>query len=458
MFLPLGDDNPTVRRPFVNYALLALNILVFLAMVISRDPGFIRWTMVPADVHWPTLFTSLFLHAGWAHLIGNMLFLYIFGDNVEDRLGHVGYIAFYLVCGLAANAAHLLTNPGSTLPTLGASGAISGVMGAYLAFFPHQRIKTLVFLGYFVTYWQIPAFLWIGIWFGEQLLLGSQGLAGGVAYGAHIGGFLAGATIGGLARLVLERLPYSRPSAMPAPTEPPQHRSFIPIPDDPGIEWMDDPGDGYSVLRLADDPPDVAAIAQVAAAATGEAPADVARRLEATRGMIARAIPREVAGRIQRELHALGIPSAIILHGRSNSPPRPVAVEGASWDSRAIRLRAGDQIVMVPWSAPFLYAGARAEGRAFIDLFLNRRSAYRIADARDVPLTEVNPASRSEFSTDLAGFARAALNRSGAAVTDGVRALAAGSGGGRLDFKSASDYDDYIFWLYNLTLAQGARA
>ena len=137
MFFPLSDDNPTRRRPIVNYTLIALNVVAFLLTLGVRNPeNVIHWTMVPADLHWPTLFTSLFLHANWIHLLGNMWMLWIFGDNVEDRLGRPGYVAFYLVCGLAADAAHILTNAASEIPTLGASGAIAGVMGAYIWFFP----------------------------------------------------------------------------------------------------------------------------------------------------------------------------------------------------------------------------------------------------------------------------------------------------------------------------------
>ena len=218
---------------------------------------------------------------------------------------------------------------------------------------------------------------------------------------------------------------------------------------------MDEPGDGYSVLRLTDDPADVGRIGPVVAAVTQETPAEVGARLEATRGVIARALPVEAANRIQRELHVLGIPSAKILHNRSNMPPRPVSVEGASWDDRSLRLRAGEQVVMVPWSAPFLSVGARIDGVPFVEIFVNRRTAYRINDARHIPLTEVDPASRKEGASDLAGLARAVLDRAAGSSNDGLQALAGSPGGGRLDFGSAADYDDYIFWLYNLILAKG---
>src|SRR6185436_19095698 len=174
MFIPIGDDNPTERTPYVNYALIAANVAAFLVFCLGPvdDPGLIRWTMIPSRLEWPTLFTSMFLHAGWLHLIGNMLFLWIFGDNVEDRLGHVGYTVFYLVSGLAASAAHILSNPASDLPTLGASGAISGVLGAYIVFYPRAHVKTFIWLGiFFADVVRTPAFLWIGLWIGQQILL-----------------------------------------------------------------------------------------------------------------------------------------------------------------------------------------------------------------------------------------------------------------------------------------------
>src|SRR6185295_9445845 len=148
MFIPIGDDNPAERTPFVNYALIVLNCLAFLVSLgMARDPGFIRWLMVTGDLHWHTLLTSMFLHAGWGHLLGNMVFLWIFGDNIEDRLGHVAYTIFYLGCGLAASGAHIAGDPTSPIPTLGASGAISGVMGAYLVLYPRAEVKTLIWPG-----------------------------------------------------------------------------------------------------------------------------------------------------------------------------------------------------------------------------------------------------------------------------------------------------------------------
>ena len=186
MFLPIGVDPRPERTPFVTYALILINVLVFLLFNLgtSDDPGAISWAMVPGDLRWPTLFTNLFLHAGWAHLLGNMLFLWVFGSNVEDRLNHLGYAVFYVVGGLAADAAHILSDPASTVPTLGASGAISAVMGAYIVFYPRYSVKTFIWLGiWYADVVRTPAFLWIGFWFGAQILLNLLTRGGsGVAY------------------------------------------------------------------------------------------------------------------------------------------------------------------------------------------------------------------------------------------------------------------------------------
>jgi membrane associated rhomboid family serine protease len=151
------------------------------------------------------IFLSMFLHGGWMHLLGNMLYLWIFGDNVEDRLGHGKFIVFYLLCGVAATLAHAYTNPGSTIPTIGASGAISGVLGAYLVMFPRARVLTLIPLGFFIRITELPALVVLGLWFVLQLISGAgalanQAQAGGVAWWAHIGGFVVGAVIGMLFR------------------------------------------------------------------------------------------------------------------------------------------------------------------------------------------------------------------------------------------------------------------
>ncbi len=459
MFIPIGDENPTERRPYVNYVLLAANVAAFLLFCFPtpRQPVLVRWAMIPAELDPVTLFSSLFLHANLMHLIGNMVFLWIFGDNVEDRLGHLGYAAFYLVCGLAADATHILSNPQSALPTLGASGAISGVMGAYVLFFPRHRVKMLFMFG-FIQVVRTPAFLWIGFWFVQQVVLSLASSVGNVAYGAHIGGFLAGVAIAVAAKLVLSA---GRPrGAVPedileASRGSDTRRPFVSLDADPGIAWIENPADSYAVLRLSDDLTGVGRMAEISAAHTGESVQDAARRIEATRGVIAKDVPRIVAERIQRDLHTLGLPSALILRDPANEPPRPVVVDAASWDPRNLRLRAGTDSSSLAWSSPFLYVAARVRGQAFMDVYLSRRVAFRLVDAPTVAYSEADPESRSEFDADLRHFARAVIElRQSAALNEGVRVLAHGGDWGWLSFKSAEDYDDYLFWLYNLILSQ----
>jgi membrane associated rhomboid family serine protease len=199
--LPIGDDDSGRRlTPIVNYALIAANVLFFLVELNSGEAFIERWAFVPSRFlanpagEFATLFTSMFMHAGWAHLLGNMLYLWIFGDNVEDRLGHALYLVFYILCGLGATFAQLAISLGSSVANVGASGAIAGVLGAYLIMFPRGRVNVL--LGRFVT--PMSALVVIGFWILLQifsqinvLAAGSQN-QGGVAYMAHIGGFATG--------------------------------------------------------------------------------------------------------------------------------------------------------------------------------------------------------------------------------------------------------------------------
>lgn len=212
--LPLKDDNPRYSRPIVNYILIGLNIFIFLYET-SLGPdlrAFIyKYGIIPfeytrfKDIGIPSaipinIFTSMFLHGGFFHLAGNMLYLWIFGDNVEDRMGHLWYLIFYLLSGIAAAVAQIVINPSSTVPMIGASGAISGVLGAYVYLFPRARVYTLIpnpfLFGIFYSIIALPAFLLLGFWFVYQLFLGIASLpfssGGGVAFFAHIGGFVFG--------------------------------------------------------------------------------------------------------------------------------------------------------------------------------------------------------------------------------------------------------------------------
>lgn len=202
---PFRDHNPSGRTPWVTWALIAVNTAVFLSYWPIMDDQralavFLNdWAMFPDRVSQGfgliTPLTSMFLHGGILHVAGNMLFLFIYGDNVEDRLGHAGFALFYLACGLAAAALHVATNPASGVPVVGASGAIAGVMGAYLLLFPKARIDIAIILFVFIRVFTLPAWIVLGLWMAFQLANGYSTLGldgGGVAYWAHVGGFLAG--------------------------------------------------------------------------------------------------------------------------------------------------------------------------------------------------------------------------------------------------------------------------
>jgi membrane associated rhomboid family serine protease len=206
MFLPLRDDNPTSRWPVVTVLLIAANVAVFLFQIAAPhglESGVLRFGAVPynivhfrsagASAAFPpllTLLTSMFLHGSLLHLLGNMLYLWIFGNNIEDRLGPARFVLFYLACGLAAALTHILAQPGSRVPMIGASGAIAGTLGAYAVVFPRARVRTFIFLIFYIDVVSVPAALVLGFWFLAQIL--NVGLGGGVAWFAHIGGFLAG--------------------------------------------------------------------------------------------------------------------------------------------------------------------------------------------------------------------------------------------------------------------------
>jgi membrane associated rhomboid family serine protease len=197
---PIGDDDSSRRtKPVVTYALIALNLLFFFVELSGGDPFIQQWSVVPRRLlanpvaDFPTIFTSMFMHAGWLHLGGNMLYLWIFGDNVEDSFGHLKFLIFYLLCGVAATAAQLAFSAGSNVPNLGASGAIAGVLGSYILLFPRGQVKVLMGRGVI----PMPALVVIGLWIVLQFVSGIGSISntaetGGVAYMAHIGGFVAG--------------------------------------------------------------------------------------------------------------------------------------------------------------------------------------------------------------------------------------------------------------------------
>jgi membrane associated rhomboid family serine protease len=200
--IPLRDVIPSRTTPYVTITLIVLNVLIFLYQWIL--PPYVQkqfvmtFALIPADFSWLTVFSSMFLHGGWSHILGNMLYLWIFGDNVEDRVGHGRFIVFYLLCGVAAALAQTMIDPQSEIPMVGASGAIAGVLGAYLIMFPHSRVLTLIPLFIIWEIVEIPAVIVLGLWFVIQLFSGVGSLAtmdkqgGGVAFWAHIAGFVTG--------------------------------------------------------------------------------------------------------------------------------------------------------------------------------------------------------------------------------------------------------------------------
>ncbi len=223
--IPLRDANPTRRPALVTFAIVVACAIAFgweLGMLARGEAAFERaisaWGVVPGrltaawgrgeylSVESLTLLTSQFLHGGWLHLLGNLLYLWIFGNNVEDRLGRAGFLLFYLASGALAGLAQVAIDPGSTIPTIGASGAIAATLGAYLVFYPGARVTSLVFLGFFYQLVRIPAAIVLGLWFLLQLVVGFGSLGvtqgGGVAFFAHIGGFVVGAVVAWLVRLL----------------------------------------------------------------------------------------------------------------------------------------------------------------------------------------------------------------------------------------------------------------
>ena len=221
--IPFRDENPTVHTPIVTYALIGMNIFVWVTVQgLGTDPAltmsFCQYALMPGDLlnladythvqmsqnfacplearpGFSTLLSSMFMHGGWMHIIGNMLFLWVFGDNVEDVMGPLRFASFYVLCGIAAAVAQIISNPGSLVPMVGASGAIGGVMGAYAILYPKARVHMLIILVFYITTISVPAIFMLGYWFLLQLVSGFVSFGqtgGGVAFWAHIGGFLAG--------------------------------------------------------------------------------------------------------------------------------------------------------------------------------------------------------------------------------------------------------------------------
>lgn len=208
--IPLRDSIRPQKYPYVNILLIFLNIAIFIYQLSLTETAlmdfFYRYGVIPEKFlllqgnDWFPLLSSMFLHGGWFHLLGNMLYLWVFGDNIEDRLGHSGYLFFYLVAGIAASLSHIIANPQSPIPTIGASGAVAGVLGAYFILFPRSKVLTLIPIGFFITTAHLPAVLFLFLWFFLQLfnalVTGVTAATQMVAWWAHIGGFVLGILVG----------------------------------------------------------------------------------------------------------------------------------------------------------------------------------------------------------------------------------------------------------------------
>ena len=221
--IPLSDDNPTHSKPYVTIALIVLCCLLFIwQLSLGSDGGkaifalgviptsLLQDTPLPTNLRWVspelTLLTSMFLHGGFMHLAGNMLYLWIFGDNIEDILGKPVFLVFYFICGIVAALSQALPEPNSQIPMIGASGAISGVLGAYVVFFPKKKIKVAIPLGFFLQILRLPAYVVLIFWFILQLINGANaGSGGGIAFGAHIGGFVAGLVLAPILAVVTRK-------------------------------------------------------------------------------------------------------------------------------------------------------------------------------------------------------------------------------------------------------------
>ena len=411
MFLPIGDDQDHDRVPWVNRALLAANVAVFLLACLPHpQPATVEaWALNSVDPRPVQWITHLFLHADAIHLLGNLLFLWIFGRLVEERLGAPGYAALYLASGLGAAGLHLAVVPGEAR-LLGSSGAISGALGACLVFCPRAHVKVLYWIFIAAGTSFVPITLWGLLWVVEQVFFASRGM-GAVAYWAHLGGFATGFS----AAWVIREIAGRRLRRREAPLESRDtRRPFGAAAPDDDVAFLDDAIDAYAVVYL-DAPP-------------AGAPAS---------GVVLRARPRAEA---EARRTSLGAPAALIADQAANHPAAPREVESASWDDRLVRLRAGTDAIPLPWSSIALAVQGELGGRTFLDLFASRTAAYRVIGKPGVILTRIDPARRLEASAALDDLARAVEERRGVPCA-----------GGR--FADEASYADYVFRAWHLARA-----
>ncbi|MCC6738316.1 MAG: rhomboid family intramembrane serine protease [Planctomycetia bacterium] len=489
LLLPVSDDNPTQRRPVLTQAILALNIAIWLlgAFTVGDDRMFLMFGLVPADFTFPSLLTSQFIHAGIFHLAGNMLFFWIFADNVEDRLGRAWFLLMYLASGAAGAIAHAVAVMGTEtahIPLGGASGAISGVLAAYLVFYPQQPVRIFFLFFLYPGFFHVRAVWVIGAYAAQQILMIMAGATDNVAYWAHLGGFGAGLAFALADRwrrgLPEELLPAGEGWRRRAGRQPsgvtriwkrlgPEALVQPPRPEAPPIEVpFARIAEGWTVLRADDALADVSAVAALVSRATGEPHADAVRRIRATRGVLARGLSADAANRLLAALAAAGGPPAFAIDEASAGPlPPPAFAASASAvpDGFVFEMADGGNWA-VPWSrvaavyaarvdrhAPGAPRGLGALAERFIETTLvdviTRDPAGRIRLAQDKERLGAVP---SESATpEMQAFCSAILRFRGPIPVNNGVAVAAGKGHwGYLRFPGEADYEDYAWWLTQL--------
>lgn len=445
MFLPIGDDQEHERTPSLTVALIVVNVAVFLAVCLPEPRP---WAMrelafVPSEPRPLAFLGHMFLHGGWMHLGGNMVFLWIFGRLSEERLGHLGFAGFYLLSGFAAAALHAGTTGRPDAPMIGASGAVSGAIGAALALAPRAQIKVLYWF-FFIGTFHLAIGWWVLIWLAGQVFSASRGV-GNVAYVAHLGGFGAGYAAAWAVAVYADRRRARRAPPEARGSEVP--RLFADVGSEPDPVFLDDTIDAFALVLMGEADP--ARAAAVAAPATGRPADEIERRLRATRGVLRR-LTRASADAARRDLAAQGFVAALIADQAANLPPAPRVVESASWDERRIRLRLGEQAITVGWSAPIVATALRLGAEPVVDLFVTRKDAYRIRAKPGLGLTRV--AGRREEDVDLSELARdLERHREGRGNDEGIRLLA--GGGEPPSFPDPADYDDYLLRVFHLAQA-----
>ncbi len=496
LLLPISDDNPTQRRPVLTQAILAINIAVwFVGFVTGTGEDIFRtFGLVPAEFSFLKLFTSQFIHAGFFHLAGNMLFFWIFADNVEDRLGRGWFLLMYLGSGAVGDIAHCLSVAGTEtahIPLGGASGCISGVLAAYLIFYPNQPVRIFYLILLYPGFFSVRALWVIGVFAAQQVLMimVSKG-HDSVAYWAHLGGFGAGLAFAladrwkrGLPEEILPAGEGWRRRVGPQPSTATRiwkrlgPETAVPPPRRPDLPPIEVPylraATGWTVLRADDSITDVSAVASLVSRITGEPAAEASRRIRATRGVVARGLAGGTAQRLVDAVRAAGGPAVFAVDeaAAGSLPPPAAAASAAAGPDGFVFEMADGGTWAVPWARVAAVYVARLDRRAdspgaaglterFIETTLvdvvTRDPEGRIRLAQD---TERFGASAPQSCTrEMQAFCSSILQFRGSVPVNNGVSVAAGRGNwGYLRFAAEGDYEDYAWWLTQLIRARSAN-